>query len=76
MGYKIDDPMFLRESSRPGSRTQIFKRFWLAEARKGIAHDGLDHAKSSQGDFPIGCHPIPQVFAKFRMEHRGTLRFG
>jgi hypothetical protein len=43
----VNQPVFLRNSARPAAGEGIFERFGLADARKGIAGDGLDKLKNS-----------------------------
>jgi hypothetical protein len=40
--HKVDNPVFLRESTRPGSRRQILQRFRLSHADERVPQNGLD----------------------------------
>jgi len=65
----IHQPVFLRNASRPGSGEQILQWFWLADSRKWIAQNRFDQLQDAQRGFTVLFHPMPEVFAEFRVEY-------
>jgi len=58
ISHQIDDAMFLRQPSGPGSRCEVAQRFRLADALEGITKNGLDQVKSAQGQLAVGLYPV------------------
>jgi hypothetical protein len=53
--------MFLGDPPRPDARTQVFERFWFADALKGIFQDGLHQLNQPFSGAWLVAHPMPQV---------------
>jgi hypothetical protein len=55
---RIDESVFLGNSSRPASRKSELERLRLADAGEWISYNGLDQIKNAKSDSPIRLHPI------------------
>jgi hypothetical protein len=65
---EINDPVFLGNSSRPQTRSQIFDGLGFPNSLKRIVHNSFDQFQNSQGNFAIRCNPKLQVFSEFRLK--------
>src|SRR3954447_7800352 len=72
--HEVDQPMLLRESSRPRSGSQILQRLRLPDSREWVAKGGFDEIERTKRDLPIIGNPEAKVFPKLGMEHRYTHR--
>jgi hypothetical protein len=55
---QVNDPMLLRQTTRPRASRQILQRFWLADSGEWITYDCLDQIERAQGNLAVGCHPV------------------
>ena len=68
--HEIHDPVFLRQTSGPGIRCQIFQELWLSRSTEGVAKNVFDQVQSTKGNSAISLDPKSQVFPELRMKHR------
>ena len=65
---QVYDAMLLGKATGPDAGGEIFERFRLANAGKGIAHDCLDQLECPHGRLSFGFDPIAEVVPKLRLE--------
>ncbi len=68
VGHQINDPMFLRQAPRPGSRREILQRFRFRNSREWIAENSFDDLQRTQCNAPIDINPVPKIIPEFGME--------
>ena len=66
----VNDPMLLRETAGPSSRSQVLEGLRLTDSLKGITKDRFDQVECAQGDLSIGFDPEPQILEKLRLKDR------
>ena len=67
---EIDEAVLLSDPSRPDVGSEMLDGFWFADAREGVAHDGLDELEESESSAAVGLNPELQVFPEFVLEDR------
>jgi hypothetical protein len=70
--HDVYDSMFLRETTGPRPRREILQRFWFADSRERITHDGFDKVENAEGDLAIVLNPITKILAKLVLENSST----
>jgi hypothetical protein len=65
---KINDAVFLGQSSGPDSWGKIFESFGFGDSSKRIPYYGFDQGENTEGNLAIGLDPIPKVLDEFRLE--------
>jgi hypothetical protein len=73
ISHQIDDPMFLRESSRPDACVKVLERLRFAESVERITHDGLDQLQDAQSDLPVLLYPILEILSKLILKDGDAL---
>ena len=64
----VNQPVFLRNASRPTAREQVFEWLRLACALEWIAHYSFDEIQHPERCDPVGLDPIAQILSKLGME--------
>jgi len=72
-GDPIDEPVLLRQATRPATRAEILERLGLADAPKRIAQGGIHKIKHPQRGLAVRFHPETQILDEFPLEDRRAL---
>lgn len=67
---QVDDPVLLGQTTRPGPRRQIAKRFRFANSGERVPKHRVYDLQYAQGDTPVSPDPPRQVLPEFWMENR------
>ena len=74
--HLIDQAVFLSDSPRPDTGSQVAQWFGFADAMEWIAANGIYQFQNTQGGFPIRSDPAPQILEKIAVENQTPrLRF-
>lgn len=66
--HYVDETMFLRQSTGPSARCQVFQGLGLTNTLERIAHNGIDQIESAQSHLPIRFNPITEVLQKLGLK--------
>ena len=64
----VNQSVFLGDSPRPNTTTQVAKRFRFSQTNKRVSAYGFDQLKNFQMDLTIRGHPKSQVIQKIPVE--------
>ncbi len=70
---QVHDAVLLGQTPGPSPGGEMFERLRFAKTTKRISQNGFDQRQRTQGDPPIGLHPMAQIVAKLWMKDRLTL---
>jgi hypothetical protein len=71
----VNEPVLLRDTSRPASGKRVSEGFGLTRSFKGVAQHRFNQVQHSDCDVAVALDPIPKIFSELGLEDSEPLNF-